>query len=197
MKDFWNQKFGETPNLYGELPNEYLREKLKNLKVGKIIFPGEGEGRNAIYAAEKGWNVLAIDQSEVAKENALQLASKKNVKIGYEAIDIQDYVCDAEFDALALIYFHLPLNIMNEVHSQLSKCLKKGGAVIIEGFGKKQLEYSSGGPKNIEMLYNLVQLKESFQNFEWLEEFDGIINLTEGTGHVGKAHVIRLLGTKI
>lgn len=197
MRDFWNQKFGETPNLYGELPNQYLKDKLTILKAGKIIFPGEGEGRNSIYAAEKGWSVLAIDQSEVAKENALQLASKKNVEIDYEVTDIQNYECDAEFDALALIFFHLPLNIIVKVHSQLSKCLKKGGHVIIEGFGKKQLEYSSGGPKNIEMLYDLVHLKESFQDYEWLEEFDGVVNLTEGTGHAGQAHVIRLFGTKI
>lgn len=197
MKDFWNQKFGETPNLYGELPNEYLKEKLKNLRVGKILFPGEGEGRNAIYAAQKGWDVLAIDQSDVARQNALKLSLEKDVKITYQVMDMLDFKCDEEFDAIALIYFHLPLNLIEQIHKKLSSCLKKGGVVIVEGFGKNQHEYSSGGPKDIEMRYDLVQLKKSFPNFEWLEEFDGIVNLTEGTGHVGKAHVIRLFGTKI
>ena len=197
MKDFWNQKFGETPNLYGALPNEYLKEKLKNIKIGKILFPGEGEGRNAIYAAQSGWDVMAIDQSDVAMRNALKLSLEKDAKITYQVIDILDFKCQEEFDAIALIYFHLPLNLIELIHKKLSSCLKKGGTLIVEGFGKKQLEYLSGGPRNIEMLYDLVHLKESFQNYEWLEEFDGIGNLTEGTGHVGQAHLIRLFGTKI
>lgn len=196
MKDFWNQKFGETPELYGELPNEYFKEKLAILKAGKILLPGEGEGRNAVFAAEHGWEVIALDQSEVAKENALKFASKKNVMIDYKVMDIQDFECCSEFDAIALIYFHLPPNIIKKVHLQLSNCLKKGGTLIIEGFGKMQLEYASGGPKNIEMLYDLNHLKATLPDFEWYEEFDGLLNLAEGKGHAGEAHVIRILGIK-
>ncbi len=196
MKDFWNQKFEKTPSLYGELPNEFFKEKLKELKPGKIFLPGDGEGRNGVYAAENGWEVTSIDQSEVAKANALLLAAKKKVEIDYLVMDVQDYSCERQFDVMALIYFHLPKSVIKDLHKQISKCLKSGGVLVIEGFGKEQLGYSSGGPKDLSMLYDLEDLKASFPNFLWKEEFDGIVNLKEGKGHAGDAHVIRLIGTK-
>ncbi|AFL84895.1 Tellurite resistance protein TehB [Belliella baltica DSM 15883] len=197
MKDFWNQKFDKTPLLYGELPNVYFKEKLKELKPEKIFLPGDGEGRNGVYAASLGWRVVALDQSEVAKANALQLADKKQVSIDYLIMDIQEFSCEEQFDTIAMIYFHLPISILKSIHDQLNKCLKKGGNIIIEGFGRRQLDYNSGGPKDKNMLYDLEELKSSFPDFIWKEQFDGILDLKEGKGHDGPAHVIRLFGTKI
>ncbi|MGY6522724.1 MAG: class I SAM-dependent methyltransferase [Mongoliitalea sp.] len=196
--DFWNEKFSTAPNLYGLAPNTYFKDKIDQLKPGKLLLPGEGEGRNALYAASCGWYVEAIDQSEVAKKTALSHAEKSGLSFNYHVCDIQKYIPEiASFDVLGLVYFHLPKDIIERVYSKLAKSLKTGGKLIIEGFGKNQLQYTSGGPKNTDMLYELKNLKSMLPNFYWEEEFDGIIELNEGIGHVGKAHVIRLLGTKI
>lgn len=198
MKDFWNEKFSLTPNLYGEEQNKFLEKKLVNLSPGKLLLPGEGEGRNAIFAASLKWEVTAIDQSEIAKKHTLQKAQDLDLEIDYHVGDIQDFDFGQEkFDVIALIYFHLPISIQKEIHKKLLAPLKKGGLLLIEGFGKRQLHFNSGGPKDIQMLYDINYLKASFQEISWEEEFDGVLELNEGNGHCGDAHVIRLKGIKI
>lgn len=196
--DFWNEKFSSTPNLYGMHPNEYFKLKIDQLEEGSLLLPGEGEGRNALYAAAQYWKVVAIDQSITAQKSALTRAKSLGISIDYHVCNVLTFIPEPHsFDVLALIYFHLPSEIIAKAYSKLAKAVKVGGKVIVEGFGKNQLEYSSGGPKNKEMLYDLNELKSLFPNFTWEEEFDGVVHLEEGTGHKGPAHVIRLFGTKI
>ena len=194
---FWNEKFLQNPNLYGEQPNAFLKSELKHRKPGKLLLPGEGEGRNALHAAAVGWDVFALDQSTIAKQHTLEKAQKLGLSLRYETCDITHFIPEPEtFDVVALIYFHLPPAISTNVYHKLVKALKPGGEIIIEGFGKRQLSYTSGGPKNIDMLYAMEELKASFPSLEWSHQFDGIIHLEEGEGHRGDAHVIRLVGTK-
>lgn len=194
---FWNEKFLLNPNLYGEQPNAFLKSELEHRKPGKLLLPGEGEGRNALHAAKEGWEVFALDQSTIAKKHTLEKAQKLGLHLRYETCDITHFIPEPNtFDVVALIYFHLPPAISANVCQKLVKALKPGGEIIIEGFGKKQLAYTSGGPKNIDMLYDLEELKSSFPSLEWSHQFDGIIHLEEGEGHRGEAHVIRLIGTK-
>ncbi|MCL6259061.1 methyltransferase domain-containing protein [Aquiflexum sp. TKW24L] len=196
--NFWNDKFSQTPGLYGELPNEFLKANLGSLPAGKILLPGEGEGRNALYAASLGWQVTAIDQSETAKVNCLQKAEKQGLDVDYKVCNVTDYFPKpASFDVISLVYFHLPKEISQQIYTKFEEALEVGGKLIIEGFGKNQLQYQSGGPKNPDMLYDLTILKSMFATIRWDKEFDGIIHLEEGNGHHGDAHVIRLFGEKI
>jgi cyclopropane fatty-acyl-phospholipid synthase-like methyltransferase len=195
---FWNDKFSQTPNLYGENPNEFLKSNLDSMPAGQILLPGEGEGRNALYAAALGWQVTAIDQSKTAKKHCLQKADKLGLQVEYQICDALAFFPEAEsFDLVAMVYFHLPKEIIAEVYSKFEKALKLGGKLIIEGFGKNQLQFLSGGPKNPDMLYELSFLKSIFKTIKWKIEFDGVLSLNEGIGHVGDAHVIRLIGEKI
>ncbi|MFD2203146.1 class I SAM-dependent methyltransferase [Shivajiella indica] len=192
---FWDEKFSLNPNLYGEGPNEFLKEQLSIFAKGKILFPGEGEGRNALYAASLGWDVTALDQSYIAQKHTLLKAEDSGLKLHYLVCDVSHFIPEPEsFDLIALIYFHLPLSIRDNVHQTFEKSIRKGGTILIEGFGKKQLKYSSGGPKNEEMLYDIHEIKSSFPNIQWEYEFDGIIHLNEGKGHSGDGHVVRLRG---
>jgi len=194
---FWDEKFRLTPNLYGEGPNEFFKEQLLLLSTGKVLLPGEGEGRNALYASALGWDVTALDQSYIAQKHTLLKADALGLKLHYHVGDVTHFNPEPEcFDLIGLIYFHLPPTIRQEVHQKFERSLKKGGSIIIEGFGKNQLQYSSGGPKNLEMLYDIKEIKSSFTNIQWELESDGIIHLKEGEGHSGDGHVIRLLGKK-
>lgn len=194
---FWDEKFSQTPSLYGAQPNEFVREQLQDKNPGEILFPGEGEGRNALYAASLGWKVTALDQSEVARKHTLESAQLRGLSLDYLVCKAEVFIPKPKsFDALAMIYFHLPLNIRESVHQKFEKSLKDNALLIIEGFGRQQLAYTSGGPKNLEMLYDLEEIKSSFPNIIWEIEFDGILNLNEGQGHSGEGHIIRLLGKK-
>ncbi|MBO0329929.1 class I SAM-dependent methyltransferase [[Muricauda] lutisoli] len=198
----WNTKFGQTTYFYGTKPNKYLKEKLKGIEPGSILFGAEGEGRNAVYAAQIGWDVSAFDISEAGQQKALKLAKEKGVSIDYKIGELVSLGYQPEqFDAIALIYAHFPPNIRGGYHKLLHTYLKKGGIIIFEGFSKDHLEYkkknpSVGGPGNLDSLFSLEELKTDFKDYEILDLKKTTVELNEGNGHVGKGSVIRFLGKK-
>ena len=123
----WDTRYGKDEYAYGTEPNQFLKEKLENLEPGSILFPAEGEGRNAVYAAQLGWKVSAFDISEVGKQKALKLAGQKKVSIDYKIGELSELGYQpAQFDAIALIYAHFPPNIRSGYHKLLHTYLKKG-----------------------------------------------------------------------
>lgn len=198
----WNNRYSKSEFAYGEHPNNFLKEELEKLNPGTILFPAEGEGRNAVYAAKLGWTVSAFDISVEGKKKALQLANASNVSIDYQVGELQTMNYKPEqFDALALIYAHFPAAIKSSYHKMLSRYVRKGGVVIFEAFSKKHLDYIAknekvGGPKDIEMLFSIDELKSDFANFEIIELAEKEIELSEGQFHNGTGSVIRFVGRK-
>ena len=192
MKEFWNERYSETEYVYGEKPNEYLKEQLLKLPTGKILLPCEGEGRNAIFAALNNWKTFACDFSESGKTKAESLAEKNGVSFQYDVCDILEYQAAKEsFDVIALIFAHFPENIRKTIHQKLLTLLKPGGAIILEGFNKKQLGNSSGGPKSYEMLFVKEMLIKDFEKCEIEELEEKTVFLSEGHFHDGEAELIR------
>jgi len=198
MKEFWNERYAAEEFAYGEAPNDFFAEELKKIKTpGKLLLPMEGQGRNAVYAAKLGWEVVAFDYSQEAKRSALQLAKKHKVTIDYHISTMEDFDAGEEmFDAVAMIYAHLPVEIRKPSHQKLMDALKKGGTFIIEGFEKKQLNYNSGGPKNEDMLYTVEMLSKYFKGTEIAVCEARTLDLREGKYHVGEAAVVRLVTKK-
>lgn len=197
MKDFWNERYAESEFVYGTEPNKFFADQLELLEPGKIILPAEGEGRNAIYAAQKGWDVQAVDYSKSGKEKALKLASEKGVEIKYDLSDLTEYDFGEEiYGAAAFIYVHLPRSIIKDVYRNVIRSLKPGAKVIVEVYSVNQLGRDSGGPKDERVLYTKEKLREllSGTDIEWMEEIE--IDLSEGKYHVGKAMVIRAVAQK-
>jgi len=198
-KEFWNERYGQHPTVYGDEPNKFFKEQLQSLKVGKLLLPAEGEGRNAIYAASLGWTVTAYDFSEVAKAKTLERAAS----LGISTIDYQVQELDKiklagkKFDAVALIYVHLPMEVRKHLHAQCKQSLKPGGKLIFESFSKDQLKYNTGGPKDPTLLHSISDLKTDFADLriDVLEE--KIVELKEGPFHSGPASVVRLVASKI
>jgi len=108
----WNDRYSKEEFAYGVAPNNYLKEQLENLNTGTILFPAEGEGRNAVFAAKLGWTVSAFDISPQGKNKALLLAGTNKVTIDYQVGELQTLNYNPEqFDIIALIYAHFPANI--------------------------------------------------------------------------------------
>jgi len=198
----WDQRYAEEEFAYGEQPNNFLQQQLSLLKPGKILFPAEGEGRNAVFAAGLGWAVSAFDISIEGQKKALKLAEKKQVTIDYQVGELQElnYTAD-QFDVIALIYAHFPANIKSLVHQTLDKYLNTGGLIIFEAFSKSHLNYLAkdekmGGPRDIESLFSLEEIKTDFNNYEILELLETEIHLNEGPYHSGQGSVIRFVGRK-
>ncbi|MEO8109907.1 MAG: class I SAM-dependent methyltransferase [Ginsengibacter sp.] len=200
--DRWNERYSKEEFAYGEQPNDYLKEQLDKLDVGSILFPAEGEGRNAVYAAKLGWKVSAFDISVEGKKKALRLAEGHHVKIDYQVGELQELnYKTGEFDAIGLIYAHFPAEIKSLYHKTLDKYLRKGGVIIFEAFSKKHIDYNSknakvGGPKEIDMLFSIDEIKADFINYDFEELTETEIGLSEGLFHNGKGSVIRFIARK-
>lgn len=198
----WDDRYKSEEFAYGEEPNNYLKEQIEKLEIGTILFPAEGEGRNAIFAAKLGWEVSAFDISEEGRNKALRLAEKNNVSIDYQIGELETLdFHTAQFNAIALIYAHFPAAIKSEIHTHLDKLLKKEGIIIFEAFSKKHLEYVTknekvGGPKDIESLFSIEEIKADFPNYEIIELEEKEIELSEGLFHNGTGSVIRFIGRK-
>jgi len=197
MKNTWDERYAQPEYIYGTQPNAWLAEKLKEIPVGRILFPAEGEGRNAVYAATLGWEVTAFDQSAEGRSKALRLAAEKNVQIVYNLSDLTHFEAEpGSFDVIALIFVHMPEEIRSRVHKTLTKYLKPGGYLILEAFTKDQLKNNSGGPKTEQLLYNNEQITGDFPELDFLESGDAIAHLDEGLLHRGEANVVRLFARK-
>ncbi len=198
----WDDRYGKEEYAYGEEPNLYFKQQLSKLSPGTILCPAEGEGRNAVFAAKLGWTVYAFDISKAGKSKAMSLAQKNNVAIDYQVGELHSLGFQSEqFDALALVYAHFPANIRSEYHKALDQLLLPNGIIIMEAFSKEHLHYvmaneKVGGPRNIESLFSIEEIKADFPNYEVIELTEQVITLNEGQYHNGIGSVIRFVGRK-
>jgi hypothetical protein len=197
MKSMWDERFGQEAYVYGEEANVFFAEQLENLSPKTALFPAEGEGRNAVYAATKGWNSIAYDNSEAGIKKARSLALKYSVQIEYHNSAHQDFSLEKEsIDLLVLVFAHVEGSFRNEFHKKLWELVKPGGHLILEGFSKKQLGLASGGPKELGMLFSKDELILDFPETDWIIAREVSTNLSEGAFHQGKAETVQLFGKK-
>ncbi len=197
MSEFWDERYSQEKYVYGILPNEFFKEQLTLLNTGKILMLGEGEGRNAVYAAKNGWKVDAVDSSKEGRKKALRLAERNHVTINYNIVSLSDFVPKKSFyDAVGIIFIHLDKKLSKLVHKRAIDALKPNGKIIMEVFEKDQLGKPSGGPQNLDLLYSIEDIQKNFSSlYKEILTKENII-LSEGEFHSGEGVVIRLVGTK-
>ncbi|MFP4041404.1 MAG: class I SAM-dependent methyltransferase [Bacteroidales bacterium] len=197
MQHFWDERFDTKEYVYGRSPNEFFKEFIDTLNPGSVLLPADGEGRNSVYAALKGWEVTAFDFSSKAKEKAEKLAQEYNVKINYTISSIEDFSTKEKFDLIAIIFLHLPSNTRKQVHTKLIEYLKPGGYFLIEAFSKNQINQDTGGPRNEDMLYSGQDLLDDLTGLEIIHYKEITKERYEGYFHKGKAEIIQLIGQKL
>lgn len=197
-----NDRYGKAEYVYSLQPNHYLKEQLPKFTRGKSLFPAEGEGRNAVFAAKLGGQVSAFDISVEGKKKVLKLAETENVIIDYKVGELSSWHYQPEqFDAIALIYAHFPADVKSFYHQMLDKFLRKGSIIIFEAFSKKHLDYISrnekiGGPRNIASLFSIGEIQCDFTKYDFIGLKEEIIELIEGLYYNGTGVVIRFTACK-
>lgn len=198
MKEFWDARYQEEGFAYGHEANVFIRESLEIAqRQGTILFPAEGEGRNAVFAAQKNWEVEAYDISESGKLKAEKWSQDNGVLIHYQIggfTDI-DYPA-AHFDALVFSYVHMPSALKSKVFERHMAWMKSDALIVFEGFSVNNLPYRAanpqvGGPDNIDMLYSVEEVQQLLEPFQNLKVWEEEVTLSEGKYHVGNAKVIR------
>ena len=195
--EFWDNRYETNKTVYGDEPNQFFKTFIDTHKRGTILLPAEGEGRNAVYAALKGWKVDAFDFSKVAQEKALKRAKEMKVKINYQVMDIENYKASKQYDAVGLIYVHLEPFLRKKFHSEIAASLTSAGYLIFEAFAKEQKNNTSGGPKDEALLYDAPSICNDFQHLHIISCGQKEVDLNEGDFHKGRAHVLQLIGQKI
>jgi SAM-dependent methyltransferase len=191
MKEFWDKRYSEEEYVYGESPNEFFKKFIDSQHPGKILLPADGEGRNAVYASEKGWISHAFDFSTGAKNKALKLAELKKVVIDYQIMEYEKFLPNKDYyDVIAFIFTHLHISLRKEFFSKIIESIKPQGYIIMQVFSKEQIHLNSGGPRDIDMLFSIEELKQDFHNLEIIKLEEKEIFLSEGTYHNGKSSVI-------
>ncbi len=195
----WEERFAAPDYWFGKAPNAFLKSHAHLLAPGqKALAIADGEGRNGVFLAERGLDVLSIDFSPSAIAKAKALAAERGVKLHAEVIDI--FVWEwppAAFDVVVGIFFQFaPPKQRTQVFANIKKTLKPGGILLIQGYRPEQLRYGTGGPPHAENMYTRELLEEAFGDFFSLEirEHDSVI--TEGVGHNGMSALIDLVGRK-
>ena len=199
MSAFWDQRFAEPGYKYGTQPNAWLQAEAHRLAPGsRVLVPGDGEGRNGVWLAQQGHQVQSVDSSSIGLAKARALATERGVAIDTLCADLADWAPPAaSVDAVVLVFVHLRPALRATVHRRLAQAVVPGGWLLIEAFHPGQLGRSSGGPKELDMLFTTPLLRADFDGlldevFAW----EGEVQLAEGPGHQGAGIVTRWLGRR-
>ena len=196
---FWDDRYSRDEYVFGEVPNAFLAAQDHLLpKSGKALAIADGEGRNGVWLAEHGLDVVSIDASPVGLDKAKKLAAKRGVPLKTQLLDISDYDWPKDrFDVVAGIFFQFAgPELRDAIFAGMIETLKPGGLLILQGYGPRQLDYKTGGPGILENLYTEALLAEKFAALEILHPSDEDRELAEGLTHVGRSHVVDLVGRK-
>lgn len=193
MQEFWEQRYAEPGYAYGTQPNVYLTTHAGLFQPGqRVLVIGDGEGRNGVWLAEQGLQVLSVDYSATGLGKAEALAQERNVSLRTKCVDLTVWEWPQdEFDFLVIIYVHFPPEVRTRLHRAALHAVKPGGQVILEAFTFEQLQHQSGGPPVREMLYGAALLSDDFSDGEILELNECCDVLNEGKYHVGDAAIVR------
>ena len=197
---FWNERFDKEEFIFGKEPNEYLVEKANQyLKTGdKVLCIADGEGRNGVWLAKQGMQVVGFDASDIALAKAKQFAKDHQVEVEYSFSDTDSFIWHANtYDAVIGIFIQFADPAMRKrIFQKTYETLKPGGLFILQGYTPKQLEYKTGGPSLIEHLYTEELIRDLAKDFNTLELHSYEKALSEGPRHTGMSAILGLVAQK-
>jgi SAM-dependent methyltransferase len=195
--EMWDQRFDSPEYLYGKQPNDFLKSNYKIIPIGKVLCLGEGEGRNSVFLAKQGYKVTALDYSFTGLKKTESLAKENQVEIELIHADITTYeFFDNAWQGIVSIFCHIRKDFRKEVHQKIVQSLKKNGVYLLEGYSPNQLKYATGGPKHLDLLMELEEIKKEIHglNIQMAQEITR--EILEGKLHKGLGSVIQIIGKK-
>ena len=193
----WDERYSSTEFVFGTEPNDFLASVAGQIPPGPVLMLGEGEGRNAVFLAGRGYEVVAIDQSEVGLAKARRLADERGVRIQTRQADLNDYRIESgAWAGIVSIFCHLPLSIRVPLHAAVVRGLRPGGVFVLEAYTPRQLGRGTGGPPDPEMMPTLDLLTDELAGLEFVYARELEREVCEGVRHTGLAAVVQLVARR-
>lgn len=197
----WDERYGGEEFLYGEEPNDFLREQAKLLRKGsRVLCVADGEGRNGVFLAGLGHDVVSLDLSEVGLEKARRLAERRGVALDTWCVNLADYVerpaPDRPWDAVVVIFVHLQPELRHKVARVLTEQTAPGGVLLLEAYTPAQLMLGTGGPPDPRLLQTRADMQADWGDGWQLDVRLLEREVHEGAGHTGLASVVQAVGIR-
>jgi len=197
MENFWDKRYAVDEYVYGTQANIFLKKHESVFPGKQLLALGEGEGRNAVYLATKGYDVLALDQSSVGKEKALALAERNHVSLEYQIGEASKFpLLEKGWAGIYSLFLHMPYVMRVVMHRRIVSSLKPGGVFLALYYTPEQLNNKTGGPPQLDWLVSADNLKTELKGlrFQLLKETE--MKLVEGKGHSDTANVVQCIAVK-
>jgi SAM-dependent methyltransferase len=194
----WDERYQETKPTYGDAANDFLVEQVEYLRPGNCLCLAEGQGRNAVWIAEQGFAVTAMDQSGVGMAKAAALAASRGVALTTAVGDLADFdLGSGQWDNIVSIFGHLPGALRRDVHRRVVEALTPGGIFLLEAFTPDQLATDgTGGPSDPDMLLTIDKLTAELTGLEVLLAREILRPVNEGDYHKGDCAVVQFIARK-
>ena len=193
----WNARYSDVEYVYGTTPNEFLASVAGLIPKGRVLSLGEGEGRNAVFLAELGCKVLAVDSSSVGLGKAQRLADDRGVTIESRVADLAGFAIEpGGWDGIVSIFCHLPSGIRRSVHRKVVAGLRPGGVFVLEAYTPAQLRLKTGGPPTADMSMTLDALRTELDGLRFTLGRELEREVVEGKYHTGRGAVVQVVAVK-
>ncbi len=198
MKNKWDERYSRSDYYYGTTPNSFLQEHISAFKKGgRLLCLAEGEGRNAVFLATQGFQVTAVDASQIGLFKLEKLATDAGVSIESICVDLNDFdIGTRSWDGIISIWCHLPSELRAKVLGRSRAGLRDKGIFMLESYTPEQLKFKTGGPSDPDFLPTLAQIEAEFRGFEIEFKSESHRNISEGIGHQGMSAVVQFIARR-
>jgi 2-polyprenyl-3-methyl-5-hydroxy-6-metoxy-1,4-benzoquinol methylase len=193
----WDQRYSGADYVYGTQPNDFLRETRPQLPAGKLLSLAEGEGRNAVWLAQQGYDVTAVDASSVGLAKARRLAESQGVRVNWVHADLAAFdIGQQHWDVIVSIFCHLPAALRTSLHQACVAGLRPGGMFLLEAYTPRQLAFATGGPPTAELMMDSQTLRTELDGLQFVHLLETEREIHEGQLHHGMGAVVQLLAAR-
>lgn len=198
LESFWNARYAGSEYAYGTEPNDFLVAQVAHFPLAlPVLCLADGEGRNGVWLARRGFDVTSVDVARQGIEKAQALAARAGVPLRTVCADVTRYEAGTDrWGAIVSIFLHLPRRARAALHARCAAALAPGGVFVFEAYGKRQPEYRTGGPPEPQLLARLDEVVDEWPGCDIVHRFEGVRAVHEGPLHRGDGHVVQVVARK-
>lgn len=153
-REVWNRRYADREFVWTSEPNRFLVEEAGALPAGRALDLACGEGRNAVWLAQRGWQVTGVDFSEVGLGKARALAMARGVRAEWIVSDVLGYAPEPQaFDLVLVFYLQVPAADRRPIVRTAAGAVAPGGLLLLVGHDRRNLKHGHGGPRDPAVLY--------------------------------------------